>query len=91
MSENKLKYLYSPSKEILVAANPQTNSAIGFNKEKNKWFDAPRAYSQIMGDSMYNGEDWEEITPEKAENIYKDNTPDEELLNKTKRDLIKHQ
>ena len=91
MSGKKLKFLYSPSKKILVAANPQNNSAIGFNQEKNKWFVAPRDYSQIMGDAIYNGEDWEEIAPEKAESIYKDNSPDEALLNKTKQDLIKHQ
>jgi len=89
MSEKKLKFLYSPSKQVLVAANPQTNSAIGFNREKNKWFDAPRDYSQIMGDAIYNGEDWEEITPEKAKSIYKDNNPDEELLNE--RDKRRHQ
>ena len=82
MGEKKLKFLYSPSKEILVAANPQNNSAIGFDQEKNKWFDAPRNYSQIMGDSMYNGEDWEEISTEKAKSIYKDNSPDEELFNR---------
>ena len=76
-----MKFLYSPSKEILVAANPQNNSAIGFNQGKNEWFDAPRDYSQIIGDAIYDGEDWEEISQEKAKSIYKDNSPDEELLN----------
>jgi len=89
MSEKKLKFLYSPSKQVLVAANPQTNSAIGFYQEKNEWFVAPRDYSQMMGDAIYKGEDWEEITPEKAKNIYKDNNPDEELLNE--RDKRRHQ
>jgi len=74
MSVKKLNFLYSPSKEILVAANPQNNFAIGFDQEKNQWFNAPRDYSQIMGDSMYNGEDWEEISQEKAKSIYKDNS-----------------
>jgi hypothetical protein len=72
MSEKKLTFLYSPSKEILVAANPQTNRTIILNQEKSKWFIAPRDYSQMMGDSTYNGEDWEEVAPEKAKNIYKD-------------------
>ena len=85
MDEKKLTFLFSHSKEILVAANPKNNSAIGFNQEKNKWFDAPRDYSQIMGDCMYDGEDWEEISPEKAKSIYKDTYPDEELLNKRDR------
>jgi len=81
MGEKRLKFLYSPSKEILIAVNPQNKSAIGFYQEKNKWFDAPRDYSQIMGDAIYDSEDWEEISQEKAKSIYKDNIPDEELLN----------
>jgi len=84
MSDKKLAFLFSPSKEILVAANLQTNRTIIFNQEKSKWFVAPRDYSQMIGDSTYDGEDWEEITPEKAKSIYKDIYPDEDLLNKRK-------
>jgi len=89
MSEKKLRFLYNSSKEILVATNPQTNSVIGFNQEKNKWFVAPRDYSQMIGDSIYDSEDWEEITPEKAKSIYKGNSPDEELLNEREKWLKK--
>jgi len=80
MSDKKLAFLYSPSKKILVAADPHTRQAIGFNQEKNKWFIAPRTYDQMMGDTCYDGDDWEDITPEKAEIIYKDIYPDEKLL-----------
>jgi len=70
MSEKKLTFLYSPSKKLLVAADTQTGQAIGFNKEENNWFSAPRTYNQMMGDTIYDGDDWEDITPEEAKIIY---------------------
>jgi len=82
MSEENLKYLFSPSKGILVAVNPHTGSAICFNQNDNKWVIAPRNYNQIIGDCMYNGDDFESITQEKAKTIYKEISPDEKLLNK---------
>jgi len=77
----KLTFLYSPSKKILIAAHPHGSEAIGFNQEKNKWVRAPRTYSQMMGDTVYDGDDWEDITLEKAKTIYKDIVPDKEILN----------
>jgi len=80
MNEKKLAFLYSPSKKILVAATPHGSEAIGFNQEENKWYITPRNYHQMMDDSIYDGDDWEDITPEKAKIIYKDIYPDEELF-----------
>jgi len=81
MSKKELVFLFSPSKKILTAADPQTGLVISFNEEKNKWFSAPRTYSQIMGDTIYDGDNFECIKPEKAKTIYKDIEPDEEILN----------
>jgi hypothetical protein len=87
MSEKTLVFLFSPSKKILVAANPKTGSTISFSRENNKWVIAPRNYNQIMGDSIYNGDDWDSITHEKAKSIYKDICPEEEMLKIDKRRL----
>ena len=75
MSGNDFKYLYSFSKNTLVAANSQ-GITILFRQSNNDWIIAPRTYNQIMGDCIYNGDDFDSITHEKAKNIYKDISPD---------------
>jgi len=83
MSVKELKFLFSPSKEVLVAVRPQTGgSAIVFRPKHNDWNCAPRDYYQIMGDSAYDGDDFIEITHAEAKNIYKDIYPDESILDK---------
>ena len=76
MAENELRFLFSPSKKALVAARSSTGPAILFRQENYDWVMSPRNLSQIEGDVIYGGDDFENITYEKAKLIFKDINPD---------------
>ena len=78
----ELRFLYSSSKDVLVAARVQTGSTILFRQGYNDWDYSPRNIKQIEGDCIYNGDNFEYITLEEARNIFKDIYPDEKLLDK---------
>jgi len=81
---NELRFLFSPSKETLVAAPPR-GPTILFRQSHNDWVLSPHAYAQITGNAIYDGEDFSEITQEEAKNIYKGIYPEkyfEKLENK---------
>jgi hypothetical protein len=62
----------------IVATRPDTGSAIAFNSVEKKWDFSPRTYYQIIADTVA----FSEITEEKAKMEFKNNLPDEKLLDK---------
>ena len=87
MGVKKFKYLYSSSKEILVAACPPDDLAITFRQSENDWVMASRGYNIISLSSVYDGTDFDSITPEKAKNIYKNINPEKYYLQIKKKNL----
>jgi len=76
MNVNELRFLFSSSKEALIAAHPK-GPTILFRQSHNDWVLSPYAYAQIIGDTIYDGEDFYDITYEKAKDIYKNSDPEE--------------
>jgi hypothetical protein len=75
MDSNKLIFLYSPTKKALVAARSGIEPTILFRQEHKDWVLCGDSYAQLTGDTIYDGGDFREITPEEAKNIYKDIYP----------------
>ena len=61
----------------LIVARPVTGSTIIYKENDGKWDFSPRDYYQIIADTNN-----DEISEEEAEKIYKDNLPDEKLLDR---------
>lgn len=62
---------------ILVAARPETSAIVLFLEEEKKWICAPRTYSQMEGDMVYDGGPYfDEISEKEAQNLFKDVRPE---------------
>jgi hypothetical protein len=88
MNVNELKFLFSSSKEALVAVRPM-GPTILFRQSHNDWVLSPFAYAQIIGNTIYDGEDFYNITYDEAKNIYKDNYP-EEYFDRFENEINRH-
>ena len=80
MDSKELTFLYSPTKKALVAARSQIEPTILFRQEHKDWVLCGSSYDQLIGDMIYDGGDFNEITQEEAKNIYKDVCPDEKIF-----------
>ena len=80
MNSKELTFLYSPTKKALVAARSQIDPTILFRQEYKDWVLCGDSYDQLIGDMIYAGGDFNEITQEEAKNIYKDVYPDEKIF-----------
>jgi len=81
---SKLKYYSGIPMGVVIAARPETGSAIAFKESECKWDYAPKDYRQIIADPA----NFEEITEVEARLVFNDIPPDENLLDSIDR-LIK--
>ena len=80
MTDIALKYIIDWRKR-LVAILPDQESTLVFIPEEKRWGMNDRSWSQIVGASTYeSGRDYDDITHERAKEIYEDCPPDEWLM-----------
>lgn len=70
--EKEIIYFKRRGLKTVIAANPETGSAIIFNQGEQKWVVAPQNYHQIIYDDYF-----EEIPAEQAQAVYGNILPDD--------------
>ena len=74
--EPKMLFFSRDPLDTVVAARPETGSAVIFDPQKNTWSRSDKDYYQIVSDTNY-----DQISEEQAKSIYGENRPQFGLLN----------
>jgi hypothetical protein len=84
--ENEIIYFTKIPFKWAIATHPRTGSAVVFNRNEQKWIEAPQNYFQIIQDTHF-----EIISKEQAQEIFHEIFPDDLLNNIDKNIGKKHE
>ena len=76
MAEPEVRFFTRCPLKTIVAARPETGSAVIFNPQTNVWDISVKDYYQIVSDANYH-----EISKEQAESVFGENLPKFGVLN----------